>query len=96
MSLIMKRDNGVNKFYSCSNASGTYPDAYQMLAMEVVKVAASDYREELFKFKQSGVKSRECKKIEEFFRSEYGQLLSFGTGEYILETIQKEMENTDD
>ena len=38
------------------------------------------------------MKTRECYQLERFFRSEYGQLLSMGKAEYIMEKIQEEVE----
>jgi hypothetical protein len=57
-----------------------------------MKLAAEDYRKELIISKQGNLKTRECFRLERFFRSEYGQLLSMGKSEYIMKKIQEEVE----
>ena len=98
MSHIVKRSNGINMLQSVSWSSNNHSsiDGYQLLAIEVVKLAADDYRRELIRSKKDKFKSVECCRLERFFRSEYGQLLSMGKGECIIEQIQKEVENTSD
>ncbi len=98
MSVIVKRDNGINRIQSVSWSSNNHQhiDGYQLLAIEIVKVAADDYRKELIKSKKEKLKTRECCRLERFFRSEYGQILSMGKGKYIMQKIQKEVENTND
>lgn len=95
MSHIVKRNNGVNMLQSVSWSSNNHSslDGYQLLAIEVVKLAADDYRIELVRSKKDKFKSVECCRLERFFRSEYGQMLSMGKGEYIMRKIQEEIEN---
>lgn len=94
MSTLVKKNNGVNQFLSVSWSSNNHRtvDGYEMLTVEILKLAAHDYRRELAKSKKANVKTRECHNLERFFRSEYGHLLSMGKSEYIMEKIQKEME----
>ena len=91
---MIKRDNGVNQMMYVSWSSNQHKsiDPHQVLAIEIIKLAAEDYRNELIKSKIENLKTRECYRLERFFRSEYGQLLSMGKGEYIMEKIQKEVE----
>jgi hypothetical protein len=95
MSLIVKRNNGINRIQSVSWSSNNHKsiDGYQLLAIEIIRVAAEDYRRELIKSKKEKLKTRECYRLERFFLSEYGQLLSMGKGEYIIEQIRKEVKN---
>ena len=70
-----------------SNLSG-----YELLAIAIVNQAAMDYRDELKLSMKQNCKTTGAIAIERFLQSDYGDLLSFGLGEYILETIQKEVE----
>lgn len=96
MNHMVKRNNGINRMQTLMwNSNGHKAlDGYQLLAIEIVRVAAEDYRRELIISKKEKLKTRECYRLERFFRSEYGQLLSMGTGDYIMRRIQKEVENT--
>ena len=96
MSVIIKRNNGVNQVQNVSWSSNNHTtmDGYQILSMEVMKLAAQDYRKELIKSKKNHLKTRECYRLERFFGSEYGQLLSMGKGEYIMEKLQREVEES--
>jgi hypothetical protein len=93
MSLIVKRNNGINLTQAISWSSNRHHtlDGYQMLAIEVVRGVAEDYREELIRCKQYQVKTPYCCELEKFFLSDYGQVLSMGTGKYIMEKIRKEV-----
>lgn len=66
-------------------------DWCETLAVAIVTQAAKDYRKELQKSKRQGRKTGGAFKLEKWFRSEYGQLLTLGKGEYIIEQIQKEV-----
>lgn len=94
MSTLIKKPNGVLQLQSVSWSSNNHRsiDGYQILADEIMKLAAHDYRNELRRSKNGKTKTRECYRLERFFRSEYGQLLSMEMGEYIMEKIQKEVE----
>ena len=65
-------------------------NGYQLLAMAVVNQAAEDYRNELKISGRQGEKTYGALALERFFLSEWGDLLSFGMGEVILEKLQKE------
>ena len=94
MSALMKKPNGVLQLQSVSWSSNNHAsiDGYQILATEILRLAAQDYKKELIKSKKGNLKTRECHQLERFFRSEYGQLLSMDKGEYIMERIQKEVD----
>ena len=94
MSALIKKANGVLQVQSVSWSSNNHNsiDGYQILATEIMKMAAEDYRNALIASKKEKVKTREAYLLERFFRSEYGQLLSMGLGQYIIERIQKEVE----
>ena len=96
MNVTLRRKNGINKmqYVSWSSSRQHTIDGYALLAIKVVRYAANDYKKELIKSKKDGVKTREAYRLERFFRSEYGQMLSFGMGEYIIEQIQKEVEKS--
>lgn len=91
---MIKKNNGVNQmqYVSWSSNSHKSMNGYQVLAIEIIKLAAQDYKKELIKSKKENLKTRECFRLERFFRSEYGQLLSMGMGEYIMQKIQEEVE----
>lgn len=97
MSALVKKPNGVNQLQSVTWSSNNHHsiDSYQILAAEIIKLAALDYKKELIKSKKGNRKTRECFRLERFFRSEYGQLLSMDKGEYIMEKIQKEVEENE-
>lgn len=94
MSALVKKENGAMQLQSVTWSSNNHNsiDPYDILAVEIIKQAVHDYREELRKSKSANKKTRECYQLERFFRSEYGQLLSMDKGEYIMEQIQKEVE----
>jgi hypothetical protein len=91
---MIVRNNGVNQIWTITWSSKNHKtlDGLDLLAMEIVKLAAQDYRRELIRSKKGNLKTRECYQLERFFRSEYGQLLSMGKAEYIMEKIQEEVE----
>ena len=92
---MIKKNNRI-QFVSWSSNRHRSIDGYHLLAIEIIRVAVEDYRKELIKSKKQNMKTRECYRLERFFRSDYGQMLSFGRGEYIIEKIQKEVEKTND
>lgn len=62
--------------------------AYIRLAIAVSKQAALDYEREWRRFKKTGIKSDEMLELEEFFTSDYGNLVTLGKGKEILTQIQ--------
>ena len=95
MSALMKKPNGVFQIQSVcwSSNNHTSVDGYQILAGEIIRLAALDYKKELIKSKKGKTKTRECYRLERFFRSAYGQSLCLGMGEYIMGKVQKEVED---
>ena len=91
---MIVRNNGINQVWSIiwSSKNHRTMDSFDILGIEIVKLAALDYKKELIKSKKENLKTRECYRLERFFRSEYGQLLSMGKGEYIMQKIQEEVE----
>ena len=59
--------------------------AYERLRTEIVKSAVNDLRKALRKSKRLGYVCNEQKKLEEWFLSGWGQVLSGDNGEYIIE-----------
>ena len=68
--------------------SGRQLTGYDMLAIAICGQAAKDYRIEIRKSVKCGEKTMGAKKIEKFFLSEYGDLLSFGQGNQIIKRLQ--------
>jgi hypothetical protein len=64
-------------------------EAYERLRAEIVKSAVNDYRAALRKSKRIGCKCAEEIKLERWFLSGWGQMLSGGNGEYIIEKCRK-------
>lgn len=90
---VFRTANGVNRLQVIeSGVSSTQVDGYHNLAIAIVSLACDDYRKEVKVSKREGAKTAECYAIERFFRSDYGDTLTFGTGRYILEELQKEAE----
>ena len=69
--------------------NGAKVTGYELLAIAVCKAAAEDYARELKKSDKAGAKTNAAKAIERFFLSDWGELLSFGKGELIIELLQK-------
>ena len=63
----------------------------ETLAIAIVVQAAKDYEHELQRSKKDGRKTGEARRLEKWFMSDYGQLLTFGKGEQIMEKIKKEV-----
>lgn len=93
MSALVKNPNGINHLQTIHWSSNNHRsiDKYQILAAEIIKLAAHDYRKELIRSKKGNLKTRECYQLERFFLSDYGQLLSMDKGKYIMEKIQEEV-----
>lgn len=68
----------------------TMDEGYIDLAAAIVKQAMTDYKAAL---KDDGKKAKKTRmKCESFFLSKYGQMLSAGNGELIIEMCKKEVE----
>lgn len=94
MNSVFKTSNGVNRLQVVDSGSSTkHVDGYHDLAIAIVSLACEDYRKELKASKREGVKTPECLRLERFFRSEYGDTLTFGKGKYILSELQKEADS---
>lgn len=66
---------------------------YEDLAIAIVVVATEDYRAAYRRYKRGDERAkREIYDIEQFFNSEYGNLLCTGKAKYILRRLQKEQE----
>lgn len=70
-------------------------DGYERLAIAIVQTAVRDYR--LYRRRLAHANSYDrpviegrLKELENFFLSEYGDILCFGKGAYILELLQQE------
>lgn len=70
--------------------NGLFDDNYNFLAQAIVELAANDYRE----LRRNERYSTQCRihEIEQFFLSEYGDLLCHDLGEVILEKLKAEFD----
>lgn len=64
-------------------------EAYERLRTEIVKSAVFDYKASLKKSDRLGLVCDEQKKMERWFLSKWGQLLSGDNGEYIIEKCRE-------
>ena len=67
---------------------GWQMEAYERLRTEIVRSAVNDYSKALRKSDRLGHVCEEQTKLEAWFLSKWGQLLSGDNGEYILERCQ--------
>lgn len=72
-------------------------DGYEKLAIGVVEQAVNDYRllkkclvEDTLNDSERNFLESEVKSIEQFFESEYGDVLCFGKAEWILDNLKRE------
>ena len=65
---------------------------WQALAIAIVKRAATDYRKAIKKARRTGGKPVGVREIERFFKSAYGDALTFGRGEEIWRRLKEEGE----
>ncbi len=63
-------------------------DGYERIRAAVIRKAMSDY---LIALKTKNLHAQ--KSLERFFLSDWGELLSYGHGEYIIEWCKKRIEN---
>lgn len=68
---------------------GWQMEGYERLRTEVVKSAVKDYQNALRKSNRLGAVCAEQRKLEKWFLSKWGQLLSGDNGEYIIEKCQE-------
>lgn len=68
----------------------SFDDNYNLLAQEIVELAANDYRE--LRRNERYSKQWRIHEIERFFLSEYGDLLCHDLGEVILEKLKAEFD----
>lgn len=66
---------------------------YELLAIAICKQAADDYAKELKISDKTGKKTHGAFLIERFFLSDWGDLLSFGQGQVIIEKVQADHRN---
>lgn len=64
-------------------------EGIEALAMAVAYQAALDYQEEFHKSKELGYATRELLDLEEFFASDYGNLITLNQGDLIRYNIHK-------
>ena len=64
-------------------------EAYERLRTAVVKSAVDDYKKALKKSDRVGCVCEEQKKLEAWFMSRWGQVLSGDNGEYIIEKCRQ-------
>ena len=64
----------------------SYEIGLEELAVAVVQQAVIDYKEAV-----KTNKKKEIIKIEKFFKSKYGAILTLGNAEYILNRVKKEL-----
>lgn len=65
---------------------------WQRLAIAVVELAARDYRNAIKQARKTGKNPVGVRSIERFFKSDYGDLLTFGHGEEVLRKLKQESE----
>ena len=68
---------------------GWQMEAYERLRTEIVRSAVADYQKALRKSHKDGAVCDEQKKLEKWFLSKWGQLLSGDNGEYIIEKCKQ-------
>ena len=68
---------------------GWQMEAYERLRAEIVKAAVFDYKKALRKSDRLGVVCGEQIKLEKWFLSKWGQMLSGDNGELIIEKCRK-------
>ena len=79
------------KYMACGSVEVEEKDQWVLnLAIGVVKQAAEDYRAALRTHNEGAIKA-----LTSWFRSEWGQLLSFGQGGAIIRGLKKEAEEYD-
>lgn len=64
-------------------------EAYERLRIEIVRAAVKDLRKALRKSDRLGAVCNEQKDLEEWFLSQWGQLMCEDRGEYILEKCRE-------
>lgn len=64
-------------------------EAYERLRTQIVRSAVNDYKKALRKSHRIGAVCNEQRELERWFLSRWGQLLSCGNGEYIIERCCK-------
>lgn len=62
----------------------------EYLARAIILYAVKDYRKALRDYRKSPYAITRVIAIERFFLSEYGQLLCYGRGAYIMEQVRRE------
>lgn len=68
---------------------GWQMEAYEKLRTEIVRSAVFDYKKALKKSDRLGVVCDEQRKLERWFMSKWGQLLTGDNGEYIMTKCQE-------
>ena len=66
-------------------------DPYEDLANAIIVQAANDYREILSNYRSYDKRPSTAIALEKFFRSEWYHILTKLDGEYIIESIRKEI-----
>lgn len=69
--------------------NGAKVTGYELLAIAICKAAADDYERELRLSDKQGEKTKGAEAIERFFLGDWGEMLSFGKGELILELLRE-------
>ena len=64
-------------------------DAYVLLAIAITRLAAKDYQREWRRFQRKGTPSEALAELEHWFTKGYGRIIAMGSGEYIMQQIQK-------
>lgn len=68
-------------------------EGYELLAERVIKRAVWDYRKEWRKYRKGNESAmQEILKIEDFFTSDYGNLLAMGIAKEIIRRLRKEQD----
>jgi hypothetical protein len=68
---------------------GWQMEAYERLRTEIVRSAVFDYKKDLRKSEKLGVICGEQKKLERWFLSKWGQMLTGDNGRYIIEKCRQ-------
>ena len=68
--------------------SGALDGRLEELAIAITQQAALDYEEELKKSEKLGKPTSELRALNKWFKSDFGQLCTFGNGAYIQELIR--------
>lgn len=66
-------------------------EPWMNLSIGVVQRAVEDYRLALYSVKFGGNPARKAKDLEDWFRSEWGQLVCCGQGEYIINRVKEDV-----